>query len=53
MYADDTILIADREENLQKAIKCMETYSGTWKLIVKETKTKVMIFDKTKVKKTP
>ncbi len=44
MYADDTILIADSEENLQQAIKCMETYSGTWKLIVNETKTKVMIF---------
>ncbi len=29
----------------------METYSGTWKLIVNETKTKVMIFGKTKVKK--
>ncbi len=53
MYADDTILIADSDENLQKAIKCMETYSGTWKLIVNETKTKteVMIFGKTKVKK--
>ncbi len=32
-------------------IFCMETYSGTWKLIVNETKTKVMIFGKTKVKK--
>ncbi len=51
MYADDTILIADSEENLQKAITCMETYSGTWKLIVNETNTKVMIFDKAKVKK--
>ncbi len=29
----------------------METYSGTWKLIVNETKTKVMIFGKTKVNK--
>ncbi len=51
MYADDTILIADSEENLQKAIKCVEIYSGKWKLIVNETKTKVMIFGKTKVKK--
>ncbi len=51
MYADDTILIADSDENLQKDIKCMETYSGTWKLIVNETNTKVMIFGKTKVKK--
>ncbi len=33
MYADDNILIADSEENLQKAITCIETYSGTWKLI--------------------
>ncbi len=42
MYADDTILIADSEENLQKAITCMETYIGTRKQIVNVTKTKVM-----------
>ncbi len=29
----------------------MKTYSGTWKLFVNETKTKVMIFGKTKVQK--
>jgi hypothetical protein len=26
MYADDTILIADSEETLEKAITCIETY---------------------------
>ncbi len=31
----------------------METYSGTWKLIVNETKTKIMIFGKTEGEKTP
>ncbi len=35
MYADDTILIADSEENLQKAITCTETHNGIQKLIVK------------------
>ncbi len=34
MYTDDPILIADSEENLQKDITCMETYSCKWKLIV-------------------
>ncbi len=38
MLADDTILIADSEGNLQKVITCMETYCGTWKLIVNESK---------------
>ncbi len=38
MYADDTILIADSEENLQKAITCMEINSGTCKLIVMSLK---------------
>ncbi len=47
----DNYIIADSEENLQKVITCMETYSGTLKLIVNENKTKVMIFGKTKVKK--
>ncbi len=50
MYADDTILIADSEENLQKAITCMERNCGKWKLIVNESKTKVIIVGKTKVK---
>ncbi len=49
MYADDNILTPGNKENLQKAITCMETYCGTWKLIVNESKTKVIIFDKTKV----
>ncbi len=51
MYTDDNILIADSEENLQKAITCIETYSGTWKIIVNKIKTKVIIFDKTMAKK--
>ena len=51
MYADDTILIADSKENLQKAITCMETYCDKWKLIVNENKTKVMIFSKIKMTK--
>ncbi len=50
IYAHDTILIADSEENLQKAITCMETYCCTWTLIANESKTKVIIFGKTKVK---
>ncbi len=29
----------------------METYNGTWKLIVNDSKTKIMNFGKTKVKK--
>ncbi len=29
IYADNTIIIADSDENLQKAITCMDPYSGT------------------------
>ncbi len=49
-YKATASMIADSEEYLQKAITCMETYCGTWKLIVNESKTMLIIFGKSKVK---
>ncbi len=50
MCADDTIIITDNEENLEKVITCIEIYCGRWNLIVNESETKIIIFGKTKVK---
>jgi len=44
MYADDTIIIADTPEELQKGLCCLYDYCQTWNLQVNSTKTKVMIF---------
>lgn len=50
MYADDTIVISDSPQGLQKSLDCLRDYCNLWKLKVNETKTKVMIFSKRKVK---
>ena len=41
-YADDTIVLADSAISLQFALEELETYCETWKLVVNESKTKVM-----------
>ncbi len=38
MYADDTILITDSEENVHNSIPYMDTYCSEWKLTVNESK---------------
>ena len=51
LYADDTVLLADRKEGLQKALHSLEKYCMYSKLKVNVSKTEVMIFGKRKHKK--
>lgn len=44
LYADDTVIFADNEINLQKALDSLENYCKLWKLSVNCTKTKILIF---------
>lgn len=44
LYADDTVIFADTEEKLQKALNCLEDYCREWKLSVNSSKTKIMVF---------
>lgn len=44
LYADDTVLLADSEKELQQLLDCLETYCNENKLTVNGTKTKVMVF---------
>lgn len=44
LYADDTIILSDSAENLQKSLDSFLKYCSDWKLQVNETKTKVVIF---------
>ena len=48
MYADDTVIFANSEAGLQKALDELSEYCKTWKLKVNSSKTKVTIFGKTK-----
>ena len=48
LYADDTVMMADNPISFQKSLKSLQMYCDKWKLTVKITKTKVMIFRKRK-----
>jgi hypothetical protein len=49
MYADDMLILSKSPEGLQKALDIIQVYCNKWQLMVNTDKTKVMIFNKTKV----
>ena len=53
LYADDTIILAESAEELQKALDAAYKYCTDWKLIVNTDKTKIVIFSKRKVTNYP
>lgn len=46
IYADDVVLIAATEQDLQKSLAALETYSDQWGLKVNVKKTKALTFNK-------
>ena len=50
LYADDTVLLADSAQGLQKAFDGLSTYCKLWQLEVNTDKTKVMVISKRKTK---
>ena len=53
LYADDTIIMAESHEELQKAITAVHEYCNLWKLSVNTSKTKVVIFSRGKIRNVP
>ena len=53
LYADDTIILAETPEELQKALDAVDSYCQTWHLTVNASKTKVVIFSRGKVRRIP
>ena len=51
LYADDTIIMAESEQQLQLALNGAATYCRNWDLTVNLTKTKIIIFSKGRVTK--
>ena len=51
LYADDTVLLAESEAELQAALIALEDYCSLWHLEVNLTKTKIIIFSKGKVRR--
>ena len=51
LYADDTVLMSEKEEDLQEALDAYQKYCEQWKLTVNIDKSKVLIFSKGRPKK--
>ena len=53
LYADDTIVMAEGHEELQKALKAVSIYCDLWKLQINVNKTKIIRFTKRKCPNDP
>jgi len=53
LYADDTVILAETPEEMQKALDKLNTYCKSYGLNINVSKTKVMIFSRGKVRKLP
>ena len=51
LYADDTVIVAESENDLQYTFDRFYTYCQQWKLDVNASKTRVVIFGAKKIKK--
>ena len=52
-YADNTVIIAENVDSLQRALDVFSLYCNEWKLSVNTSKSKIMIFSKRKTTKNP
>ena len=53
LYADDTILLAESSDQLQKCLNSLDKYCQKWHLSVNVNKTKIVIFSRGYIKKHP
>ena len=51
LYADDTIILAENERDLQTALHSVQEYCTKFKLIVNTNKTIIIIFSRGKVRR--
>ncbi len=49
MYADDTVILANSEEEIKNILKALELYCEQWKLEVNNSKAKVVVFSRGRV----
>ena len=53
LYADDTIILAESSDALQRALSSSKSYCSTWDLAVNTSKTKIVIFSRGKARNRP
>lgn len=46
LYADDTVIVSETEQDLQQALNLYEQYCDLWKLSLNTSKTKILVFSK-------
>ena len=46
MYADDLVMVAESEEQLQKKLSLLNNYCAKWNLEINIKKTKTMVFNR-------
>jgi hypothetical protein len=46
LYADDTVIFSENENDMQHALNCFKVYCETWKLTINIDKTKIVTFSK-------
>uniref|UniRef100_A0A0N7ZBB2 Reverse transcriptase domain-containing protein n=1 Tax=Scylla olivacea TaxID=85551 RepID=A0A0N7ZBB2_SCYOL len=46
MYADDTVVLANSEEEMRNILNALELYCDKWKLEVNKNKTKIVVFSR-------
>ena len=53
LYADDTVVMAESTDDLQRALNATYSYCDRWKLTVNTNKTKVVVFSRGKIRNKP
>ena len=53
LYADDTAILAESKEEMQKSLQMLEHYCNIWGLQINVQKTKVLIFSRGKTRNIP
>ena len=53
LYADDTVILAESQEDLPQSINLMERYCSMRKLNINVSKTKITVFSREKIRKIP
>ena len=48
MYADDTVIMSDNEEEMKRVLSALSSYCNEWKLRVNCSKTKLVVFNSSK-----
>ena len=51
LYADDTVILAESEDELQNALHALKAYCDKWGLVINRDKTQIVIFSKGKISK--